>query len=257
MKLNTGAIIGLAGGAIGAVCGIIGAFTAGIGVGLGITFIMIAVGYLFYRVFIRPSIEHSRIVKTGIRGTATILSLKETGTRINNQPLVKMKLEVTLPGSAPYTTDAKAVISYFHVSQFQPGAVVAVMADRQDKNKVILLREDDVPDNPLQNASAENMAELQLRLEEMQKENERISAVGIFSKAIVTKYVPMGINVNGNNPLVTLEIQVLPDNSPAFAAMAKGVIMETSVHKYQPGKEIFIKYDPSDKTKTTVERAAD
>ena len=98
-------------------------------------------------------------------------------------------------------------------------------------------------------------SELALQLEEMEAENNRIKAIGIYSKAIVTKYTAMGVNVNGNNPLVTLEIQVLPDDEPAFGATVKGVIKQTSVQLFKPGEEIFVKYDPYDKTKVSIEHS--
>ena len=87
---------------------------------------------------------------------------------------------------------------------------------------------------------------------EMQQENDRIKTVGIYCKAIVTKFTNMGVNVNGNNPLATIEIQILPDYEPAFSATVKGAIKESSVPLYQPGKEIFVKYDPNDKKKAAI-----
>lgn len=254
MKLNVGAIIGLVCGAIGAAVGITCAFMADPVVGGIIALVTTGSFYLVYRVAVKPAMEYSRILKTGTQATATILSLAETGTRINNQPLVKIELEVNMPGSSPYTTVTRSVISYFQASQFQPGNMIPVMVDKQNKMKVVIIREADMP-NPLTNASQEQVEELKGKLEEMEKENNRIRAIGIYCKAIVTQYTPMGVNVNGNNPLVTLDIQVLPENAPAFPATVKGVIAVASVSKYQPGEEIFVKYDPADKTKVSIEHS--
>ena len=52
-----------------------------------------------------------------------------------------------------------------------------------------------------------------------------------------------------------MEIQVLPDNEPAFSSIVKGVIKDTNVSFYQPGEEIFVKYDPNDKSKVAIEHS--
>jgi hypothetical protein len=82
--------------------------------------------------------------------------------------------------------------------------------------------------------------------------NEQLMQYGEEAKAIVMKYIPMGINVNGNNPAVTLELEVLPSSREPFKATVKGVIKDTSVPKYQPGCEIYVKFDPNDITKVTM-----
>jgi hypothetical protein len=61
--------------------------------------------------------------------------------------------------------------------------------------------------------------------------------------------------VNGNNPYAELELEVLPDLSPAFSAKTKGVIAETSIPKYQPGQEIFVKYDLYDSNKVVIDHS--
>lgn len=45
------------------------------------------------------------------------------------------------------------------------------------------------------------------------------------------------------------------NNAPAFEGKVKGAISEQSVEKYQPGKEIFVKYDPNDHGKLTIDHS--
>jgi hypothetical protein len=257
MKLNIGMIIGLVGGLVGGIVGLVAAFSAdplvGAGVGLMIAFMF----FIIYRAFLKPAMDYNRLLKSGLRGTGTILSISETGTRINNQPLCKIDLQVEIQGQPSYTTTTKSVISYFQASQFQPGTQVPVMIDPKNNMKVMLMNKGDAKSetNPLNNASPQQMDELKLKLAEMQKEHLRIKEVGIYSKAIVTKFTNMGVNINGNNPLATIEVQILPDNEPAFSASVKGVIKNSSIALYQPGEEIFVKYDPMDKTKVAIEHS--
>lgn len=257
MKLNAGMVIGLAGAAIGGSVGLAVAFMADILTGVIVSVVMVFVFYIMYRAFIKPAMDYSRLQKTGIQCTGTIISISETNTRINNQPLCKIELQVELPGKPAYIVTTKTVISYFQIAQFQPGAQVPLFVDPVDNQKVVMVRQGDLKtnSNPLTNASPENLEALKEKLAELQRTNDAIKATGIYSKAIVTKFTNMGINVNGNNPLATIEVQVLPDNEPAFGATVKGAIKDTSVPLFQPGEEIFVRYDPNDKTKVTIEHS--
>jgi len=256
MKLNTAGIIGLAAGFGGALVGVIVAFTVDMLTGIIVGGAMLMSFSILYFVFLKPALEYSRLAKNGISGIGTILSVSETNTRINDQPLCKVELKIEIPGRPSYTVITKTVISYFHISKYQPGCEVEIKADPNNPQKVIILREGDQGGGGvLANATPEQIKELQQSLEDLQKEHDSIRAVGIYSKAIVTKYIPSGIHVNGKNPFVTLELQILPDNEPAFSATTKGAIKESSVPLYQPGEEIFVKYDPNDKTRVVIEHS--
>ena len=61
--------------------------------------------------------------------------------------------------------------------------------------------------------------------------------------------------INGNNPYAEMEIEVLPDDAPAFQSKVKGAISEQSVAKYQRWQEIFVKYDASDHSKVAIDHS--
>jgi len=54
---------------------------------------------------------------------------------------------------------------------------------------------------------------------------------------------------------VELELEVLPENAASFSGKAKGVIAEASVPKYQPGQEIFVKYDLYDNSRVVIDHS--
>jgi hypothetical protein len=257
MKLNPVLLISLGIAGIGGAIGLVAAFSTEPMVGVFMVPFLFFMFFMVYRSFIKPALSYNRLLKTGIRGTGTILSVTETGTLINRQPLCRIELEVQIPGQPVFNAVTKRVISYFQVSQFQPGTQLHVMVDPADNQKVEIMNATDAKgeNNPLSNASPQQMEELKQKLTEMQKEHESIKAIGIYSKAIVTKFTNMGVNVNGNNPLASIEIQVMPDNEPAFAATVKGAIKNSSIPLYQPGEEIFVKFDPNNKTRVTIEHS--
>ena len=74
------------------------------------------------------------IMATGKQGEATILSLEDTGMRINDNPRIKLLLEVRIPGYAPYRIQKTMTMELIRMSQVQVGNVVLVMADPTQPN---------------------------------------------------------------------------------------------------------------------------
>jgi hypothetical protein len=72
------------------------------------------------------------LVEKGTQGEATILSLEDTGMRINDNPRVRVELEVRMPGMSPYRVAKSVTIPLVRLSQVQVGAIVPVMVDMSD-----------------------------------------------------------------------------------------------------------------------------
>ncbi|OSZ81110.1 hypothetical protein CAP36_07695 [Chitinophagaceae bacterium IBVUCB2] len=254
LKMNAGAWIGIIGGVIGLLVGV-GAVVAtagstGIYIGLGMLALFGGMFYLFYRLFFKPMINASRLQKTGLPGKAKILEVRDTGVTINNNPQVKLILEVKNSLGQKYTIETRVLVSRINPGAYVPGMELPVKIDPKNEMNVVI----DFGSAQQTNTTAGQPNEISLKaeLEQMQKDNETITASGREARAIVKKYTWLGVNVNGNNPYVELEVEVLPNNSVSFSGKTKGVIAETSVNKYQPGNEIFVKYDYYDNSKIAI-----
>lgn len=70
--------------------------------------------------------EKENIKKKGIPAKAVILSISETGTRLNEQPLLKIELEVQPPYDSRFVTTVEYVMSYSDMSQLEPGKKIPV-----------------------------------------------------------------------------------------------------------------------------------
>lgn len=260
MKMNAGAWIGIIGGIIGLVVGV-GAVVAtagssGIYIGLGMLFLFGGMFYLFYRLFFKSMINTSRLQKIGLPGRARILEVRDTGVTINNSPQVKLILEVKSSLGQKYTTECRVLVSRINPGAYRPGMEVPVKIDPNNEMNVAI----DFTGG--QSAAAggisstgTDMHSIKTDLEQMQKENEVILQSGRQARAIIKKITMLGVNVNGNNPFVELELEVLPDSLPAFSGTARGVIAEASIPKYQPGNTIHVKYDLYDNSKVVVEHS--
>jgi hypothetical protein len=75
---------------------------------------------------------------SGIPGTATVNALSETGTMLNNSPVMEIDLTVQVPGREPYNVKHRQLVSYAAVGNFQPGKTFPVHVDQQDPSKIVI-----------------------------------------------------------------------------------------------------------------------
>lgn len=76
-------------------------------------------------------LDTSDLLRDGIPGTATVLSTQDTGVAINNLNIVvRLTLQVTVPGRAPYEVTIRHVLGGRNAwGSIQPGMVLPVRVD--------------------------------------------------------------------------------------------------------------------------------
>lgn len=102
--------------------------------------IWVAVGVFLVVVFgwlLRRTRERERITKEGIPGVGRVLEMTETGTHVNNRPLIKVRLQVEAPGIAPFEVTSRVVVPYTSLAAFSSGTIPVVL-DRKDHSKVVV-----------------------------------------------------------------------------------------------------------------------
>ena len=85
-----------------------------------------AVFYMFARANRKKT---EALLATGSQGMAAILSMEDTGMRINDDPRVRLLLNVTIPGYAPYQVQKTITVPMIKLAQVQPGMNIGVIAD--------------------------------------------------------------------------------------------------------------------------------
>ena len=266
--MNAGIWIGIICGLFGLVVGV-GAVVANGGpsgkyIGIGMVLLFGAIFLLIYKLLIAPSIMNSKLQKIGLDGKALIKEVRDTGVTINNSPQVKLILEIKNYLGQTYTTTIRTLVSRINPFVYQPGMIIPVKIDPNNEKNVAIdvsggeSQSGKTGNRPIPVATTYDIAAvtaLQKELEATQRSNDAIMLTGISARAIIKKYTWLGVNVNGNNPYAELVMEVLPTTIPSFEATIKGVIGEQAVHKYQPGQEVFVKYDPLDLTRVTVDHS--
>ncbi len=267
MRLGAGGWIGLIVGGLGGLIGLACAVIFGGIPGIIMSVIFIGVfGAFFYPLLIKPMMTASKLRKNGVAATAKILQVSDTGVTLNNNPQVKLLLEVSSP-TGTYQVETKQYISRLQTSMYQPGGMLPVLIDPSDRDMISINYDGAAPGggsgagnyNPGSVTTGPwagiSQQEAERRLIDFDAKGKEVMAYGTSSRAIVTRYTWLGIYVNGQNPAAEIEVEVMPSDRPAFRATVYGVIMEQSVPKYQPGEEIYVKFDPNNPSKITIEHS--
>jgi len=101
-----------------------------------LVFVIVAIGFgpAIYRDY-----KANRTLEHGVDASARVLAIHETGSLHNNQPEVRIQLEVKPTDRAAFNASVTTFISPVYLSRFQPGATVAVRYDPASPKSVALV----------------------------------------------------------------------------------------------------------------------
>jgi hypothetical protein len=99
----------------------------------GVTFFVLLSTGLSFGASIVNAVNDRSIRARGSSAEAIILKISETGLSINDNPVVKLLLDVGPPGQPRFQAEAERLISRLDIPQFQPGKTVQVKYDPDSK----------------------------------------------------------------------------------------------------------------------------
>jgi hypothetical protein len=80
-----------------------------------------------------------RVAATGVAATATITAVRDTGGRINSEPLVELDLLVMPAGRPPYPVTLSSVVPVTGMGLLRPGTALAVRVDPERPQQVAVV----------------------------------------------------------------------------------------------------------------------
>lgn len=191
--------------------------------------------------------KRQQLVAKGKQARAVITSLDQTGTYINEQPKCRIGLRVEPKDGAPFDAVATQVVLLTQIPQFQPGGVVTVRYDPANPSDIAI--------ESLGHVGI-TQDEAQALIAQSEAVRQRLVSAGTPASAIVTSFEPTGVNVNGDNPLARVGVKVMPTGGAPFDGTIVGVFAKQGLHKYQPGKTVHVRYDPTDTTQLSFDQPA-
>jgi hypothetical protein len=74
------------------------------------------------------------LAATGKQGTAVVLGLSDTGVRVNDNPRVKLLLEIHIPNYQPYQAQKTLTLPLIYLPQVQTGSTINILVDPEQPN---------------------------------------------------------------------------------------------------------------------------
>jgi hypothetical protein len=106
---------------------------------IGLIWVVVALGLAWFaRRQDHKAAHQAWVFQSGIRGTATVLDAG-SHTTVNEMPLMKLELELELPGVGRRKASRREVMPVFTADRMQPGLVLPAYANPEDPNDFILV----------------------------------------------------------------------------------------------------------------------
>lgn len=226
---------------IGVVCGCGGGLLA-----VGIS------GFFIYRM-IKGQAQTRTLLQTGVPAQAVIVSVQDTGVYINEQPQGRVTLQVTPTDRPPFQAVITRVFSPFELSSVGPGATVQVRFDPNDTSKVAIESFGGGNAGGM-NASVNNQ-QLQAAMMAQDQYYAQLRITGTEAKAKILTATNLNIRNDNIAWVFRLTFDVTAPTGEHFQSETQAAIGDTAQHKYQPGKEVIVRYDPAKRDQVALVRA--
>ena len=106
---------------------------------LGPIWMIVSVGLGIYAIQQARKGRHDQwLWKTGLRGKGTLVSAS-SHMKINEQPLMKLELDVEIPGQPQRRVTRQVIISDFAAHLMQPGLVLPVYVNPDDADDILVV----------------------------------------------------------------------------------------------------------------------
>ena len=109
-------------------------------IGYVVMMLLLAAFFAFGPILCGDSHE-DRIRRDGTVATARVTKIVPTGVYYNDQPRVRISLEVTPQGREPFDANVVLFMSPVHLPRYQPGAVIDVRFDPEKQADVVFVEE--------------------------------------------------------------------------------------------------------------------
>jgi hypothetical protein len=117
---------------------LVGGMVGGILAANGAIWLLVVLGLYLYARQQKGKGEHERwLFENGLRGTGTVVG-SSSNTTINDQPVLKLVLDVAIPGQPPRRAEHKLLMSSFAAYRMRPGVVLPVHVNPQNPSDLLV-----------------------------------------------------------------------------------------------------------------------
>lgn len=102
---------------------------------VGMTVAMLAVTF---GGLMKGAARKKRVLASGLDGVAQLMEVVQTGTRVNDQPMLRLRMLIEVPGKPPYAVLHNEIVPHIRLAQVQPGVRMRVKVDPGDPRNMAI-----------------------------------------------------------------------------------------------------------------------
>ncbi|AOS63861.1 DUF3592 domain-containing protein [Actinoalloteichus hymeniacidonis] len=189
--------------------------------------------------------RNSSEFRDGSMGVGTVTSVRPTGMSINDQPEVRIDLDVEDAQGRVFSSHARMVVTVTELPMLRPGVVLPVRYLPHRPDKVEIDRSDD------DSAAQDALNQLLIRKGITTQARLDIVKRGITAQAVVQAVSAKG-EIREGNPRMNLTLSVTRPNGTTFGAEVDRFMPATAVARLQVGKVVQVHYLPGDESEVVV-----
>ncbi len=239
-----------------------------------ILFIALLLGGIYFGGKFIMNMTKPKTIENGLPAIATVISCRQGNTKISMgvTEVYQLVIEVTIktPQGETWTATMKEMIPLTQIAVFQPGVSFSALYDPNDKSKVVIDQNAGNSQAPTLNNSVDiagygtvnsqmaNAAkqtapqDITLRIVAQSQLMNELSTNGVSTMATIISNELVFPDYMTGADVYELKIMVSATNRPQFQADVTFLIGKASLHKIEPGKTIFVKYDFNDATRVCI-----
>ncbi|MEN1987772.1 hypothetical protein [Paenibacillus hubeiensis] len=185
----------------------------------------------------------TRRIKSGLPAVGIINAIQQTGTYVNEQPEVRLRLTVSRKGREKYDAELRTIVPLTSLAQFQPGSFVPLIVSEKDERKVGLDLKGRLSQDDLQELLNEKMVQQGVSPEMME-----IARTGEKAMAKIMDVTPLGSITSGKIKL-QITLSITKSSGETFTVTTQKEILTSALPQVQQGHIIQVMYSPQDPSK--------
>jgi len=209
-------------------------------------------GFFLFRLFKGMS-QKKQLLQTGVSAPAVIVDVQDTGVTMNDSPQARMTLQVTPADRPPFQAVLTTFVGRFQVGLLVPGTSVQVRYDPNDLSKVAI----ESLGGATGTAPSANVQQLQTAMLAQDQYYAQLRETGTEARAKILTATNMNIRNDNTAWVFRLTFDVTTAIGEHFQAETQAAVLDASQYKYQPGKEVYVRYDPANRAQVALVRAVE
>lgn len=103
-----------------------------------VVLVTLASSFVVFGALFKGASRRKVLVRRGVDASAKLMVVEQTGTRVNDQPMLRLRMMVEVPGKAAYAVLHREVVPQIRLAQLQPGIQLPVKVDPQDPRNMAI-----------------------------------------------------------------------------------------------------------------------